>query len=366
VQIDCAFPGGNIILDGVEGDTIRVRQDLRDTDTDWFYFHFRVRGAAGVRLRVEFTASEILGPLGPAVSFDDGQTWDWLGAGALDGLAAFTCAVPTGAASVRFAFAIPYVGEDLARFLAPHRQDPRLRCGTLCASRRGRAVELLRLGNHRAPSSRIILTCRHHACEMVGNYAIEGVIAAALADDEVGGWLREHSEIVIVPFVDKDGVEDGDQGKNRRPHDHNFDYQEPHLYPEPQALRALVAGLADGRPTLALDLHSPWIRGDQNTHVFFSGARGTWSGVVAFGRLLNRVARGSLRIDEAFHVAFGEQWNIDHPKLLYKNWASVLPGVTVCAALEIPYAIAGGQVVSPASARAFGRDLAAAARAYLG
>jgi hypothetical protein len=366
MQVDCAFPGGNIILEGIAGDTICVRQDLRDTDGDWFYFHFRVLGAAGRRLRVEFTTSKILGPLGPAVSFDDGTTWDWLGADALDGLAAFTCAVPAGADNIRFAFAVPYTGEDLAKFLVQHRGDPRLHRETLCASRKGREVELLRLGNQRAPSPRIILTCRHHACEMVGNFAIEGVIAAALTDDALGRWLRENSEIVIVPFVDKDGVEDGDQGKNRKPYDHNSDYQEPHIYPEPRALRALVAELADGRPTVVLDLHCPSIRGDQNTNIFFSGARGTWNEVGAFGRLFNQVARGPLRINESFNVAFGEKWNVDHPKLLYKHWASELPGVKVCSALEIPYAVAGGQVMLPENARAFGKDLASTARAYLG
>ena len=49
--------------------------------------------------------------------------------------------------------------------------------------------------------------------------ALEGIIEIILSDTEDGRWFRSHGDFFIVPFVDKDGVEDGDQGKNRRPHD---------------------------------------------------------------------------------------------------------------------------------------------------
>ena len=43
------------------------------------------------------------------------------------------------------------------------------------------------------------------------------------------------SRILCVPFIDYDGVIDGDQGKERGPHDHNRDYlplRENSIYPE--------------------------------------------------------------------------------------------------------------------------------------
>ena len=46
----------------------------------------------------------------------------------------------------------------------------------------------------------------------------------------------------LVPFVDKDGVEEGDQGKNRAPRDHNRDYAGASMYPETGALRELGEG----------------------------------------------------------------------------------------------------------------------------
>jgi hypothetical protein len=77
-RIDAAFPGGNIIVDGIEGDTAFLRPDLRDTQGDWFYWAFRVRGAAGRTLAFTF-ASDRFSARGPAVSADGGKTWRWLG-----------------------------------------------------------------------------------------------------------------------------------------------------------------------------------------------------------------------------------------------------------------------------------------------
>lgn len=46
-MVDCDFPGGNIVVDGIKDDTVFLHQDVRDTQGDWFYWYFRVRGAAG-------------------------------------------------------------------------------------------------------------------------------------------------------------------------------------------------------------------------------------------------------------------------------------------------------------------------------
>ena len=56
VQIDANFPGGNIVVERMEGDTVFLHQDLRETAGDWFYWCFRVRGAAGRTLQFQFTS----------------------------------------------------------------------------------------------------------------------------------------------------------------------------------------------------------------------------------------------------------------------------------------------------------------------
>jgi hypothetical protein len=82
VCIEANFPGGNILVDGIEGNTVHLRPDLRDTDGHWFYWNFRIRRAAGRRLRFQFDsqAGPAIGARGPAVSRDEGRSWEWLGA----------------------------------------------------------------------------------------------------------------------------------------------------------------------------------------------------------------------------------------------------------------------------------------------
>ena len=45
--VDTDIPAGNAIVNAVEGDRVSIRQDMRGTKGEWFYWAFRVRGAAG-------------------------------------------------------------------------------------------------------------------------------------------------------------------------------------------------------------------------------------------------------------------------------------------------------------------------------
>ena len=87
---------------------------------------------------------DVLGTRGPACSLDGGESWSWLGretVRATEEGVAFDYAFPTTADEVRFAFAMPYLQRDLATFLHSHGELVR---ETLCRSRQGRDVELLR------------------------------------------------------------------------------------------------------------------------------------------------------------------------------------------------------------------------------
>ena len=368
--VDAAFPGGNILLDQIEGEVVSVRQDLRDTRGDWFYWHFRVRGAAGRTLTFNFTKGNVIGVRGPAVSPDGGTTWSWLGAAACQG-ASFRYAFPAGADDVRFGFAIPYLESHLRAFLARHAADPALKAETLCTSRKGRDVELLRAGRlDGEPDHRVFLTARHHCCESLASYAMEGLLDFVLADADAGAWLRRHVEILAVPFVDKDGVEDGDQGKNRKPHDHNRDYVQA-LYPEVKAIRARVPAWSGGKLRVALDLHCPWIRGEHNEVIYFVGGpeAENEARVATLAAILESVRKGPLVYRAGDNLPFGTSWNTGtkEPSLLScKGWTVGLPGLRVASTIEIPYANAGGGEVNAGTARAFGADLARALRAFLG
>jgi len=371
--IDSAFPGGNIIVEKIEGDTAFIRQDLRDTEGDWFYWCFRVRGAAGRSVRFQFTGSNVIGLAGPAVCIGDrcgesGENWSWMGRSGVDGTG-FSFSFPPDAREVRFCMGIPYLEHDLRRFLAGR---PGIQQSVLCKSRKGRSVELLRLGRLQgAPDHRVLLACRHHCCEMMASYELEGLMDAVLASDDDGAWLREHVEFLVVPFADKDGVEDGDQGKNRRPRDHNRDYINDSVYPEPAALRRLVPEWSAGRLRLSMDLHCPYIRGGvHNEEIYFVGGPepNEWQTVLRFASMLQEVRRGPLPYDAANSLPFGQGWNTNanfDGGRSFSRWAATLPGMQFASSLELPYAMAGGVTVTPETARAFGADLARATRVFL-
>lgn len=370
VEIDAQYPDGNIVVERIEGDRVYLRPDLRDTNGWWFYWNFRVRGANGRTLTFEFTGRTPIGVRGPAVSTDGGRGWSWLEADKVKG-SAFAYSFPERYDEVRFCFAVPYQEEDLRRFLTVHEDNSFLSVKELCKSRKGRSVERLHVGSSDGdPAYRVFLTARHHACESMANYALEGFIEAALADTEDGKWFRENVEVLIIPFVDKDGVEDGDQGKNRKPHDHNRDYKGESIYPSVAAIRSFVPAWSEGRLKIAMDLHCPWIRGTHNEVIYMVGGAepGRWQRQVAFGKILEEVQQGPLVYSAADNLPFGTSWNTrkNYGDLMSCSmWTAQIDGIRLATSFEIPYANAAGRPVDAESARAFGRDLARAVRQYL-
>ena len=366
-QIDAGFPGGNIILEGISGDDVHIRQDPRDTSAWWFYWYFRVREAAGRRLRFHFVGHSPMTTLGPAVSRDGGLTWRWLGRAAMDG-PTFRYRFGPDEADTRFCLAMPYVQSNLDAFLARYVGHPSLRAGVLCTSRKGRQVEMLHAGClDREPDFRVLLTARHHCCEMMASYAMEGILATVLGDSNDGRWLRGHVEFLAVPFVDKDGVEDGDQGKLRTPHDHGRDYGPAPIYPETAAIARFVPAWSAGRLRVSLDMHCPWVRGPFNEFVYFPGGpeQDNWRAVGEFARILEASRTGPLPYRAADNLPFGKAWNTVSSDESSMAWAARVPGIAMAGAMEIPYSCARGHAVTARSARGLGRDLARAIRLYL-
>lgn len=185
-SIQADFPGGNIVVDHVEGNTVHLRPDLRDTEGWWFYWNFRVTNVpAGRTLTFDFGKRNPIGTRGPAISIDGGAAWTWLGLESCSG-AAFTYAFPNGG-TAWFSFAAPYLESDLQVFLKKWEGASALAPETLCESAGGRKVEVLRAGcTGRMPRCRVLLTARHHACETMASYVLEGILEAILADDGDG------------------------------------------------------------------------------------------------------------------------------------------------------------------------------------
>ena len=241
------FVGGNICVKEISNNTVVLENELRDTEGDWFYWAFCVEGANGRTLTFQMQHNR-LGYWGPAVSHDL-QEWSWLDSCNGD---SFTYSFGEDERRVYFAHHILYHPNRFHSLC----HNFNLKENELCKSKKGRSVPCLRIGNG---TKSIIFTARHHACESTGNYVLEGVIK------ELAKSPIEDARILIVPFVDYDGVVDGDQGKSRAPHDHNRDYIDAPIYPE---VRSICGYMDKYNCHYGFDLHSPWHKGGVNDKIF--------------------------------------------------------------------------------------------------
>jgi hypothetical protein len=100
--------------------------------------------------------------------------------------------------------------------------------------------------------------------------------------------------------VDKDGVEAGDQGKNRMPHDHNRDYGDNPIYPEIQAISDIAHKY---KIHFAIDFHCPALRGDIHKAMHFLGLA---DGLSHSNQTHKRSDRGRSVRDGCFQNPFGK------------------------------------------------------------
>lgn len=243
------FIGGNITVKEINGDTVYLENEIRDTVEDWFYWAFCVEGAENRTITFKFSQNR-LGYFGPAVSFNF-ENWHWLDSVENN---SFTYCFGQNESKVYFAHSMLYHPSRFIKFA--NKQN--LYIDELCKGYKGSDIPCVKFGTGKTS---IILTARHHACESTGNYVLEGVLEELIINP------IPNTKIFCVPFVDYEGVIRGDQGKSRIPHDHNRDYSytKKSIYPECDAIKkyALENGCHYG-----FDFHSPWHKSGVNDNVF--------------------------------------------------------------------------------------------------
>ncbi|MFP4261348.1 MAG: hypothetical protein ACLFS1_09740 [Opitutales bacterium] len=354
-ELDTELPAGNIRLLGQAGDSFTLAPDLRDTEGFWFYWKFRVRGAAGRRLTFRFEGGGddapacCVGARGPAVSRDRGASWTWLSDTPDAPEDHFRFNFAGGDDEVWFSMCLPYGVEEWESFTAEYRLAGQIR--SLCTTPGGTAVPLLELDGSRGGPA-VLLTARHHCCETPANFVMEGFIRRWL--DLAPGALW------AIPFMDMEGVLAGDQGKNRKGADHNRDYGPGSRYAEVRALKALIR--REGAPRVAFDLHAPYIRYGINERVYFPGPEdsGHAAALARFAERLEARARG-LPFRAADNLPYGEGWNGPQnyaAGLSSSKWMQGQSGCRLAVTLEVPYANAAGRAVLPERARTFGASMA--------
>ena len=383
IVIDVDFPGGNIIVvdnDNVStlyyevtGDTVLVRPDLRDTEGNWFYWYFRITGAANQTLHFIFPDRHV-GYFGPAISNDGGKSWTWLYDAIQDSYDHFSYTFGPDENEVKFSSTIPYLQTNFNDFILSYLNNPYISIESLTTSEKGRNIEKVNIFcPQNDPKYKVLITARHHAGESIASYVLEGIIASILDDeDSPMKWLRDNVEFLIVPFMDKDGVEDGDQGKNRRPYDHNRDYSGKSIYNSVASLREEVAEWNGGQLKVALDLHCPYLMGGEwNKNIYFVGSRekDIAKEQKKYVDILVRRHRGELIINPQLSLLeYGTAWNVSRSfsqGYSFARWAATFEEISFSGTLEIPFAYHNGQKVTPQNARLFGKDMAAALSIYL-
>jgi hypothetical protein len=257
-----------------EGSSVHVAPDLRG-DRPSFYWYFEAKASKAGRVPFVFPEKVVgfkdgaIGRQGPAISTNIGKTWKWMGTDNVDGSSFFfDFAKPNE--RVRFAVTIPYLQADLDAFLKKNVHNPHITKSVLTKSRHGRNVDLLQIGKPSREAKAFLVTARHHAAETIASYVLEGFLQEAMSDRPAGEDFRKKYVLYAVPLVDKDGVEEGDQGKNRKPHDHNRDYGDKSLYPEIQAIKDL-----DEKTSFqfALDFHCPTLVMPDHQVMYFVGTK---------------------------------------------------------------------------------------------
>ncbi len=279
VAIRSDFPGGNVLIKKNEGNEVHLAPDLRGGPA-WFYWNFEAEVSEAGTVRFKFP-SPTVGVRGPAISHDEGKSWKWLGAEHVQyappvgddkkvpRFDVFAFAFTAAKQKVRFAVAIPYLHRDLETFLTRHKANPHLTRSVLTQSRLGqRPVDLVQIGKPGPGVESFLITARHHACESMASYVLEGMMQEALSDSPLGIEFRKKYVAYIVPIVDRDGVEAGDQGKNRLPKDYNRDYGADSIYPEIKAIQEL--GVLK-KVHYSLDIHCPYLKGDIHEAFYWVG-----------------------------------------------------------------------------------------------
>ncbi len=351
-QIEHDFLGANIKILSQRGERAEIDVELRDTTKDWFYWCFRVVGAAGQTVTFHFPNDVRVGYFGAAISHDY-ENWHWQYEGGNHSGDTFTYTFSEDENSVYFAHDFCYRPERFFNFARSRNFEIK----TLCQSEKGRDVPYLDLGRGK---ELILLTARHHACEATGSYVLEGVLDA-IANDP---FFLEHYRIVCVPMVDIDGVTDGDQGKSRAPYDHNKDYQLG-TAPIYNAIREICALVDTVGIKFGCDFHSPWHLGGENDTLFFP---------MKDFDMATRMARFSAlyeaenRADALPHYAQDDvqpnvRWNVlGTPGFAYYMGSK---GAELAFTLETPYFKASEAVFSPERAYESGKNLVGALKKYI-
>jgi hypothetical protein len=232
------------------------------------HIHFLLHAAPGSKLTLEFTnldnvwngkPGSVAKELKTVVVSANGRDWKPRATEVLpENRVRLT--VETSGPRLYVARVEPYRISDLDRLLAGIRKNPLVQITPIGQTVQGRELEIVRVGNPRAPY-RVFLRARAHPWEAGGNWVVEGLIHRLLRGDADARKFLQRYCVYILPMANKDGVARGLTRFNLQGKDLNRDWDkaaDPQLAPENTALEKWVEEMIQTgqRPHLALELHN--------------------------------------------------------------------------------------------------------------
>jgi hypothetical protein len=232
------------------------------------HVHFQLQGKPGAKVTLEFKNLEnvwngrtgsVSRELKALVASVDGKSWTPVTTRALPGDRVQLDLTMPGA-KLFVARVEPYRLSDLDKLLSRIKTNPRVAVTPIGKTVEGRGLEVLRVGDGRAPH-RVFLRARAHPWEAGGNWVLQGLIHRLLEEDaEVKKYLQRYC-VYAMPMANKDGVARGRTRFNLNGKDLNRDWERPAdatLAPENHALESWLRERikAGEQPSLALELHN--------------------------------------------------------------------------------------------------------------
>lgn len=342
-HLDQNFEGGNYKLNYRGNDVIEISPDLRDTRGTWFYWNFKATSDTDRTVTFKLSGCDVLiGNSGVLYSTDEGESWNYMSETAKG--TEFSYDFEAGK-TVWFTCVMPYQLSDLNNYLDKIKDKKNVEISTLCESEEGREVPLIVVGDKSAEKA-VFFTARHHSCESTASYMLEGIVDYLISVSDTSPIFDDYC-FYIVPMVDIDGVVNGDQGKERMPHDHNRDYVDG-LYAPVRGVKALAETLD---VEFAMDIHCPYL---QDYGPYFSYSTDVEDAVL---KLHNMLIAASTADTTPNKILYEDGWNRPDPatsNAQMKGWFNRIAGASFAATFEIPYSGDVGDEYTPERMISFG------------
>jgi hypothetical protein len=216
----------------------------------------------------------------------------------------------------------------------------------LTKSKEGRDVEYLLIGSDSEKIKyRMIFQARQHPKEWKNNFVLEGIINAFIGDK----WLRKNCQLLVVPFVAKDGVENE---LDYFVHGVNYnrqwrDTETPMI--EVEALKKLYIDWCKDKCVAYFDFHSPNLDGGGGNgyvHTYWTDS----VRIETNKKLIGHINKSRTSVNETkawFNDASGERPGISN------FWAKKnIPNLQVGVCIELRE-----NDISPNEARGYGKDI---------